>query len=99
LLIICAGSLLDVVYFFPVIRSAFFGKMPASETLDTDLEPKVAPYTGKGPGIEYSSLFNLYMVIPLFVTAIFSIIYCLFPNTFNIYALAQMAVKNTFGGM
>lgn len=99
LLIICAGSLLDVVYFFPVIRTAFFGKIPASETLDTDLEPKVAPYTGKRPGIEYSNPLYLFMVIPLAVTAIFSIVYCLFPNTFYIYALAQMAVKNTFGGM
>ena len=28
LVVICVGSLLDVVYFFPVIRTAFFSRMP-----------------------------------------------------------------------
>jgi formate hydrogenlyase subunit 3/multisubunit Na+/H+ antiporter MnhD subunit len=99
LIIICAGSLLDVVYFFPVIRTAFFAKMPASEILETDLEPKVALYTEKIPIVEYQQPLYLFMVVPLAITAIFSIVYCLFPNTFGIYALVQMAVKNTFGGM
>ncbi|MDM8554800.1 monovalent cation/H+ antiporter subunit D family protein [Desulfococcaceae bacterium HSG7] len=99
LLIICAGSLLDVVYFFPVIRTAFFAKMPAHETLDIDLEPKVELYTEKKSVIEYKRPLYLFMIVPLAVTAIFSIVYCLFPDTFGIYALAQMAVKNTFGGM
>jgi formate hydrogenlyase subunit 3/multisubunit Na+/H+ antiporter MnhD subunit len=47
LFIIVAGSLLDVVYFFPVIRRAFFAKMPADETLKGDLEEKVDLYTEK----------------------------------------------------
>jgi len=39
------------------------------------------------------------MIVPLSVTAIFSLILCLFPNTFHIYDLAQMAIKDIFGGM
>jgi hypothetical protein len=39
------------------------------------------------------------MVIPLAITGIFSIIFCLFPNTFKIFDLAQMAVRNLFGGV
>ncbi len=99
LIVICVGSLLDVVYFFPVIRTAFFAKIPASETLTADEEPKVALYEEKRPVIEFKKPLYLFMVIPLAITAIFSIVYCLFPNTLNIYALAQMAVRNTFGGM
>jgi len=97
--IICIGSLLDVVYFFPVIRSAFFAKMPAAETLEVDMEPKVELYTEKIPIVEFRKPLYLFMVIPLAITAVFSIIYCLFPNTFGIYALVRMAVANTFGGM
>ena len=41
----------------------------------------------------------LFMVIPLAITAIFSIIFCLFPRTFYILDLAEMAVRNLFGGM
>jgi len=98
LIIICIGSLLDVVYFFPVIRDAFFAKIPASEILD-DEEPKVELYTEKKKIIEHRKPLYFFMVIPLAMTAIFSILFCLFPNTFGIYELATTAVKNIFGGM
>jgi len=99
LLIIVVGSLLDVVYFFPVIRDAFFAKVPADETLTVDLEEKVNIYTEKKHVIENQQILYLFMVVPLAITAIFSILLCLFPNTFSIYDLAQTAVKNIFGGM
>jgi formate hydrogenlyase subunit 3/multisubunit Na+/H+ antiporter MnhD subunit len=99
LLIIFAGSLLDVVYFFPVIRTAFFGKMPEAETLGNDREEKVEVYTETKRIIENQQPLYLFMIVPLAITAIFSILLCLFPNTLNIYDLAKTAVKNIFGGM
>jgi len=99
LLIIFAGSILDVIYFFPVIRTAFFGKVPQAETYETDLEEKVEVYTEKKRVIENRQTLYLFMIVPLAITAIFSIVLCIFPNAFNIYDLAQTAVKNTFGGM
>jgi len=98
LLIICMGSLLDVVYFFPVIRDVFFAKMPASEICN-DEEAKVTLYTEKIKSIETRKTLYLFMVIPLAITAIFSILFGLFPNIFGIYELATMAVKNIFTGM
>jgi formate hydrogenlyase subunit 3/multisubunit Na+/H+ antiporter MnhD subunit len=99
LLIIAVGSLLDVVYFFPVIRRAFFAKMPADETLKGDLEEKVDLYTEKKRVLENQKPLYLLMVVPLAITAVFSILFCLFPDIFSIYDLAQTAVKNIFGGM
>jgi formate hydrogenlyase subunit 3/multisubunit Na+/H+ antiporter MnhD subunit len=98
LLIIFAGSILDVIYFFPVIRSAFFGKMPVHETLEFDREEKVAA-CGESRGIiENQQTLYFFMIVPLAVTASFSILLCFFPNMFGIYDLAQMAVRNIFGG-
>jgi len=97
LIIICAGSLLDVVYFFPVIRDAFFAKMPSYELLD-DEEPKVALLTEETRPIEHRKPLNFFMIIPLAITAAFSIGFCLFPNIFNIYDLAVTAVTHIFGG-
>ncbi len=99
LFIICAGSLLDVVYFFPVIRTAFFAKIPQAETLAKDMEPKVEFYTEKTHCLEYRQPLYFFMIVPLAITAIFSILFCLFPNIFGIYDLAQMAVKSIFGGI
>ena len=99
LLIIFAGSLLDVVYFFPAIRTAFFGKIPQAETLRYDKEEKVEVYTGEKRLVENQHGIYLFMIVPLAITAILSILLCLFPNTLHIYDLAQTAVKNTFGGM
>ena len=99
LLIIFAGSILDIIYFFPVIRTSFFGKVPQAETYETDLEEKVEVYPENKAWIESRQTIYLFMIVPLAITAIFSIVLCIFPNAFNIYDLAQTAVKNTFGGM
>jgi formate hydrogenlyase subunit 3/multisubunit Na+/H+ antiporter MnhD subunit len=99
LLIICIGSLLDVIYFFPVIRTAFFAKIPEAETLAKDMEPKVDFYTELPRRLEHKRPLYLFMVIPLAITAVFSILFCLFPNIFGIYSLAQMAVGQIFGGI
>ena len=94
LLIICTGSLLDVVYFFPVIRDAFFAKIPESAQ-----EPGTAPYTKKTGTVETLKPLTLFMVAPLAVTAAFSVLFCLFPNMFGIYDLTLMAVTTIFKGM
>jgi formate hydrogenlyase subunit 3/multisubunit Na+/H+ antiporter MnhD subunit len=99
LLIIFAGSLLDVVYFFPVIRNGFFARVPATQTLAEDMEEKVEVYDQPGGVMEHRHVLYLFMIIPLAITAVFSILLCLFPNLFNIYALAQTAVSDIFGGI
>ena len=99
LLIILIGSLLDVVYFFPVIRTAFFDKMPQDETLNSERDEKVEVYVEKKSVLESRQPIYLLMIVPLAITAIFSILLCLFPNTLRIYDLAQRAVDNIFGGM
>jgi multicomponent Na+:H+ antiporter subunit D len=99
LLIILVGSLLDVVYFFPVIRTAFFDKRPEDEALANEGEEKVDIYTGQKQVLESRQAIYLLMIVPLTITAIFSILLCLFPNTLRIYDLAQTAVNNIFGGI
>ena len=81
LLVAITASILDLVYFFPVVRTAFFDRL-------TDANAK-----------ETGRPLYLFMIIPLAITGIFSIVFCLFPNMFQIFDLAQMAVKNLFGGM
>ncbi len=94
--VILAGSLLDVVYFFPVIRDAFFGKMPESEMLPADSEERVAPLDKGTHWMERQRPLYLFMVVPLAVTALFSILLCFFPDMFSIYDLATGAVSNLF---
>ena len=78
---------------------SFFGKVPQAETYETDLEEKVEVFPEKTDVIENRQTIYLFMIVPLAITALFSILLCIFPNLFNIYDLAQTAVKNTFGGM
>ena len=85
LAVLMISSLLDIVYFFPIIYTAFFGK-PEGWTKG-EAEPKKAV-------IKEASIF---MLIPLTLTAIFSIIFCLFPDTFYILELAQTAVAGLGG--
>jgi formate hydrogenlyase subunit 3/multisubunit Na+/H+ antiporter MnhD subunit len=82
------ASLLDVVYFFPIIRTAFFEKPLETNGGEREVRNK-----------ETEQPIYLFMVIPLAITAIFSIVFCLFPNSFHIFDLAQMAVRNIFGGV
>jgi formate hydrogenlyase subunit 3/multisubunit Na+/H+ antiporter MnhD subunit len=98
LAVICAGSLLDVVYFFPVLRTAFFAKMRPAETVAMDIEEKVTPWVGERELKEFKQPLYLFMIVPLTITALVSIALCLFPNTLHIYDLAQLAVAELFGG-
>ena len=99
LLVICAGSLLDVIYFFPVIRTAFFARIPESETLSGDQEEKVEVYADSKPVMETRRPLYLFMVGPIAVTAFFSVLLCIHPNMFRIYDLVMEAVKQIFGGL
>ncbi len=99
LVIILIGSLLDVVYFFPVIRTAFFGSVPQAETLRHDMEEKVMLVREKEHLLENRRALYLFMVIPLAITALFSILLCIFPNLLSIYPLAQTAANDIFGGL
>ncbi|WP_456478263.1 monovalent cation/H+ antiporter subunit D family protein [Geoglobus ahangari] len=76
---ILAASLLDVVYFFPIIKNAFFR------------EPD-------GQYDERGRLYHLYMVVPLAITALFSVILFLNPDILNVFELARVAVNNVWGG-
>lgn len=84
LAVILISSLLDVVYFFPIIYIAFFGASNEAELRN-----------GGRREIKESSPF---MVVPLTITALFSIIFCI-PNPLSnvIIALAKLAVSGLGG--
>jgi len=85
LVVILISSLLDVVYFFPIIHTAFFGKSEETELrLSQGKKSKEAP---------------LFMVVPLGITALLSIVFS-FPNpvTDLILNLVRTAVSNLGGG-
>ncbi len=84
LAVILISSLLDVVYFFPIIHTAFFRKPVGDITTNGEEKRKEAP---------------LLMVVPLAITAIFSIIFFVYPNMFYIFDLVKMAVGDVFGGV
>jgi multicomponent Na+:H+ antiporter subunit D len=86
LAVLLVSSLLDIVYFFPIIFTAFFGK-PKEWTDGGSKSEK--------PKIKEASPF---MVVPLALTALISIIFCLRPNTFYILELAKVAVAGLVGG-
>jgi hypothetical protein len=78
--------LLDVIYFFPIVKTAFFDKSPHAAAAD-------------GGGIrnmEMQSSLYLFMIVPLIITAVFSIIFCFFPGTFYVLDLVEKAVDNLF---
>lgn len=84
LAVILISSLLDIVYFFPIILTAFF-KKPAGE-ISTNGEEKIK----EAP---------LLVVVPLTITAIFSLVFFVYPNMFYIFDLAKMAISELFGGV
>ena len=86
LAVILTSSILDVVYFFPVVKTAFFEK-PAKEAADG-----VIDLTNQEKGRPLI----LFMVIPLAITAGFSIFFFFFPGTFYILDLVELAVNNLF---
>ena len=81
--VILTSSLLDVVYFFPVVKTAFFDRPPENPDGDS-----VA-----NNNREKEQPLYIFMLIPLAITAIFSIIFCLFPGTFYMLDLAEMAIE------
>ena len=83
LVVILTSSLLDVIYFFPIVKTAFFDK-PATVNDAVRL------------GSERERPLYLFMVIPLAITAIFSIVFCFFPGTFYILDLADLAIGGLF---
>jgi formate hydrogenlyase subunit 3/multisubunit Na+/H+ antiporter MnhD subunit len=92
------ASLLDVVYFYPIIRVAFFEKMPEGEILN-ERETKVELFSRKPWIIETKRPLYFFILVPITITATFSILFCLFPNLFQIYGLAQVAMRNLFLGL
>jgi formate hydrogenlyase subunit 3/multisubunit Na+/H+ antiporter MnhD subunit len=84
--VILTSSLLDVIYFFPVVKTAFFEKPQTG----------IAGDDGNPANLEKGKPLYLFMVIPLAVTALFSIIFFFFPGTFYIIDLAELAINNLF---
>jgi formate hydrogenlyase subunit 3/multisubunit Na+/H+ antiporter MnhD subunit len=84
LAVILTSSLLDVVYFVPIIHTAFFKKPVGEIGGSGEVKARDAP---------------LLVVAPLAITAIFSIVFFLHPNMFYIRDLVNMAITNLFGGI
>jgi len=83
LAVILISSLLDIVYFFPIILTAFFKKPAEGIGAIGKVKVKEAP---------------LLVVVPLTITAIFSLVFFVYPNMFYIFDLAKMAISQLFGG-
>jgi formate hydrogenlyase subunit 3/multisubunit Na+/H+ antiporter MnhD subunit len=81
--VILISSLLDAIYFFPIIITAFFRRPGGTDEMEVGIKERERPI-------------YLFMVIPLAITAIFSIIFFLFPHTFYILDLVELAVKTLF---
>ena len=79
--VILFSSLLDVIYFFPIIKTAFFDELSEAD---------------KDMNRETDNPLFLFMVIPLAITGLFSIIFFLNPRTFGILSLAEKAIKSLF---
>jgi multicomponent Na+:H+ antiporter subunit D len=86
LAVILTSSLLDVIYFFPIVKTAFFD--PPEEALAAD--------GGGIRNLEMERPIYLFMVVPLALTALFSVIFCFFPQAFHLLNLAEVAVNNLF---
>jgi formate hydrogenlyase subunit 3/multisubunit Na+/H+ antiporter MnhD subunit len=97
LALLLIASLLDVVYFYPIIRTAFFEKMPKDEVLK-EREAKVELFSKKPKVVETRDTLYYFILIPIIITATISILFCLFPDLFHIYGLAQMAIRDLFRG-
>jgi len=82
--VILISSLLDIIYFFPIIYTAFFEEPDGGIGGGGDVKINEAP---------------LFMLIPLSITAIFSIIFFFYPNAFYILDLVKMAAVDIFGGI
>jgi formate hydrogenlyase subunit 3/multisubunit Na+/H+ antiporter MnhD subunit len=86
LAVILVSSLLDVIYFFPIVKAAFFSP-PAVRTDQTDSTQTFS---------EWSDPHCMLMVLPLTVTALLSLVMCFSPGTFYLLDLVEVAVKKLF---
>jgi multicomponent Na+:H+ antiporter subunit D len=78
LIILIISGLLNIGYFFPSIKRAYFRK---------------------GEGLEKYGEASPFMVVPLFSTAVLSILFGLFPNLFfNFFDLATSIAESLFAG-
>lgn len=85
LAVIMTSSLLDVIYFFPIIYIAFFREPEGGGSGTEGGEIKEAP---------------LFMLVPLTITAIFSVVLFIHPNTLFIFDLMKTAIADLgFGGV
>jgi formate hydrogenlyase subunit 3/multisubunit Na+/H+ antiporter MnhD subunit len=84
--VILTSSLLDVIYFFPIVNTAFF---KAPQNTDDGGRNR-----NSEDNIKQSHL--MFMVAPLAVTALFSIVFCFFPGTFYLIDLAELAITKLF---
>ena len=84
--VILTSSLLDVIYFFPIVNTAFF---KAPQNTDDGGRNR-----NNENNIKQSHL--MFMVAPLAVTALFSIVFCFFPGTFYLIDLAELAITKLF---
>jgi multicomponent Na+:H+ antiporter subunit D len=86
LVVILISSLLDVIYFFPIVKTAFF-----------DAPQEVQNADGGGiRNLEREKPLYWFMVAPLALTALFSVIFCFYPEAFHLLDLAETAVGNLF---
>lgn len=88
--VLLVSSLLDVLYFFPIVRSAFFKKPPKIK-----MDRSIKNLNGR-PGLETRKKLYVFMVLPLACTAVFSVLFCFFPNIFYILDLVNLAASNLF---
>jgi formate hydrogenlyase subunit 3/multisubunit Na+/H+ antiporter MnhD subunit len=86
LAVILVSSLLDVVYFFPIVKTAFFDPLPEAASAGG----------GRIRRLETRRPLYLFMVVPLAITALFSLIFCFFPRAFRFLDLVETAVHNLF---
>jgi formate hydrogenlyase subunit 3/multisubunit Na+/H+ antiporter MnhD subunit len=86
LVVILVSSLLDVVYFFPIVKTAFFDAPAEASAVDG----------GKLRYLEMERPLYLFMVVPLALTALFSVVFFFFPDAFHLLDLAEIAVENLF---
>jgi formate hydrogenlyase subunit 3/multisubunit Na+/H+ antiporter MnhD subunit len=92
LAILLVSSFLDVIYFFPIVKTAFFDPPP----VPAGDGGHMAVRNPAGRNLELENPLYLFMVLPLALTAVFSVLFCFFPNTFFLLRLAEVAVGNLF---
>jgi len=84
--VILISSLLDVIYFFPVVKAAFFSNVPVDSHAAAGLTRVV----------EWERPLYRFMIVPLGITAVFSIVFFFFPSALFIIDLVEKAAGGLF---